>query len=76
MKKPHTCAFHESHDPETMEPTGPPCGRSATEEIHWKDGRVSPACVAHGMQALDAAARALVTRVTCPASEDQWMTTG
>jgi len=71
----HTCAFRESHDPETLEPTGPRCGKPATQELHWKDGQVSPSCPEHGMRALDKDARKLVARVTRPKSEDQWATT-
>jgi hypothetical protein len=72
----HTCAHHESFDPETLEPRGPACGKPATQELYWHDGRVSPSCPEHGMKALDADARALVVRVTHPTREDQWATMG
>jgi hypothetical protein len=70
----HTCSFRESHDPETLEPLGPDCGKPATEEIYWDDGRVSAACSEHGVQALDEDARALVVRVTQPQRDDEWAT--
>ncbi len=62
----HTCAFRDSHDPETLQPIGPACGQPATQEIHWKDGRVSPSCPVHGIVALDNDARALVSYVVRP----------
>jgi len=76
MSKRHTCAYRENYDPETFEPMGPACGRRATQEIYWNDGRVSPSCPAHGMRALDPSARALVKRVTHPKSDEQWATNG
>lgn len=79
MKNPgdeHTCAFAEAHNPATLEPRGRRCGKPATREIHWKDGRVSPACPVHGLQALDEDARSLVLRITRPGSEAEWKTTG
>ncbi len=57
------CAFREEHDPVTLEPLGPACGKPATQIIYWRDGRASPACDEHGMSALDDDARALVSRV-------------
>lgn len=72
----HTCTFREAHDPETLEPLGPACGKAATQEIYWHDGRVSPSCSEHGMRALDKDTRALVARVTRPKREDQWATSG
>lgn len=57
------CTFCRDHDPATLEPLGKQCGRSAVEEIHWQDGRISNACRAHGLGALDADARALVVKV-------------
>lgn len=36
----HTCAFREAHDPETLKPLGPACGKPAMQEIYWHDGRV------------------------------------
>lgn len=72
----HTCAFRESHDPETLEPIGAICGEPATQEIYWKDGRVSPSCSKHGLRALDRDTRALVKRVTRPKHEAQWATIG
>lgn len=55
-----TCAFHYEYDPETLDPRGAECGDRATHEIHWKDGRVSPACDAHGFDALDPYGKSLV----------------
>jgi len=72
----HTCAFRSSHDPDTLEPTGPRCNKRATQEIYWQDGRVSPSCPQHGLRALEKEARALVVRVTRPQSEAQWATAG
>jgi hypothetical protein len=72
----HTCAYRASYDPETLEPMGAVCGKPAMQELYWKDGRVSPSCSEHGMRALDDDARALVARVSRPAREDQWATTG
>lgn len=75
MAKPkHTCAFKSRHDPDTLEPLGQECGKPATQELHWADGRVSPACGRHGLKALDEDARALVVRVTRPKTESQWKT--
>jgi hypothetical protein len=72
----HTCAHHDAFDPETFEPVGPACGEPAMQELYWHDGRVSPSCEKHGMQALDDDARALVMRVMRPTREDQWATMG
>jgi hypothetical protein len=72
----HTCAFRESHDPETLKPVGPACGKPAMQELYWHDGRVSPSCSEHGMRALADDACALVARVSRPTREDQWATTG
>jgi hypothetical protein len=72
----HTCAFRAAHDPDTLEPLGAACGERATQELYWQDGRVSPSCPVHGMEALTEEARALVTRVTRPQSETEWATTG
>lgn len=72
----HTCAFRESHDPETLEPMGAACGKPAMQELYWHDGRVSPSCSEHGMGALDDDARALVVCVRRPTRADQWATTG
>lgn len=72
----HTCAFRESHDPETLEPLGRACGKPAMQELYWHDGRVSPSCSEHGMRALDDEARALVVRVDVPTCEAQWATIG
>ena len=72
----HTCAYRESYDPETLEPVGPECGKPATQELFWHDGRVSPSCPEHGLEALDDDARALVDWVCFPVREDQWATTG
>ena len=62
-KQPDTCAFRPFHDLETDTPLGPACGKPATQEIHWNDGRYSPACSSHGLRALEPDARALVARV-------------
>jgi hypothetical protein len=70
----HTCAFRPEHDLETDEPRGPACGAPATQEIHWRDGRVSPSCAKHGLRALDKAARALVSLITRPKTEAEWVT--
>ena len=70
----HTCAFHDDHEPETLSPRGNKCGRRATQEIYWCDGRVSPSCDKHGMAALDVDARALVAQVFRPQTEAQWAT--
>jgi hypothetical protein len=72
----HTCAFRESHDPETLAPVGPACGKPAMQELYWRDGRVSPSCSEHGMGALDDDARALLHRVHVPTCENEWATTG
>jgi hypothetical protein len=72
----HTCAFRQEHDLERDEPTGAVCGEPATQEIHWKDGRVSPSCAKHGLVALDKDALALVKRVTHPLLERDWLTQG
>jgi hypothetical protein len=72
----HTCSFREDHDPETLEPRGPGCGKRATHELYWADGRVSPSCPKHGLPALDKDARALVVRVTKPRTEKEWATEG
>jgi len=74
--EPHTCAHHDSFDPETLEPTGPACGRAAMQELYWRDGRVSPSCADHGKAALDDDARAMVVRVVYPVREEQWATRG
>lgn len=76
MKMKHTCAHHDSFDPETLEPTGPACGKPATQELYWCDGRVSPSCAEHGTETLDDDARAMVVRVTRPTCEAQWATIG
>ena len=72
----HTCTFMPFHDADTLEPLGPCCGERATQELYWQDGRISPACSRHGLQALDKEARVLVVRVTRPRSEAEWATTG
>jgi hypothetical protein len=72
----HTCAFREAFDPETLEPVGPACGKPATQELYWHDGRVSPSCSEHGMRALDKDAHPLVARVSFPTRENEWATTG
>jgi len=53
----HTCAFRTDFDPVTLEPRGPQCGKPATQELYWADGRVSPSCQKHGLRALDKDAR-------------------
>lgn len=58
-----TCSFRYDHDPATLAPRGRRCRRAAVEEIHWKDGRTSVACPAHGLNELTEDARALVLRV-------------
>lgn len=72
----HTCAFCLDHEPKTLKPRGPQCGKRATQEIYWNDGRISPSCPRHGLRALDNEARALVVRVTRPKTETQWATRG
>lgn len=72
----HTCAFREAHDPETLEPLGPACGKPATQELYWCDGRVSPSCAEHGVRALDEDVRASVVRVTRPTRAKEWATIG
>lgn len=57
------CGFRFDHDPVTLLPRGRRCGRVAVEIIQWKDGRWSPACAAHGIQALTEDARYHVARV-------------
>ena len=59
-----TCMFHDDHDPVTLQPRGTQCDRHAVQEIHWKDGRISLACEAHGVSALHADALPLVNDVT------------
>ena len=46
------CVYRADWDPETLEPRGPECGAEATQTIHWKDGRYSPGCEEHGLEAL------------------------
>jgi hypothetical protein len=58
-----TCVFCSAFDPMTLEPLGPCCGQVATQIIHWLDGRSSTACGAHGLDALDGDAKALVFHV-------------
>lgn len=72
----HTCAFRTDFDPVTLEPRGPQCGKPATQELYWADGRVSPSCQKHGLRALDKDARALVVRVTEPKTDAEWRTRG
>ena len=57
------CTFHFAHDPVTLTPIGPACGKPATQTITWVDGRQSPACPEHGLKALDADTLVLVRRV-------------
>ncbi len=59
-----SCAFKRGHDPLTLEPIGRECGEPAVEIIHWRDGRMSPACRIHGLLALTPDARRLVAKVT------------
>lgn len=63
MSAAETCAFHDSWDPATGEPTGPECGKPATATIRWRDGRESPSCVMHGFKSLTREAKALVAYV-------------
>lgn len=72
----HTCSYHAAYDPETLDPVGPACGKEAVQEIHWRDGRISPSCLFHGYQALDPEARAMVLKVTKPRTESEWVTEG
>lgn len=58
-----TCAFKPFHDLAENRPFGPSCGKPATHHIVWKDGRYSPMCPEHGLEALDPDARSLVERV-------------
>jgi hypothetical protein len=58
-----TCCFHEHHDPVTEEPCGNKCNAPAVYAIVWNDGRVSPACELHGIDALDDNGRALVEEI-------------
>jgi hypothetical protein len=60
------CSFKEHHNPVTLEPLGKECGRDAVELLVWHDGRVSPACKAHGVAALTEDARKLVNHVRRP----------
>lgn len=55
------CHFCDHHDPVTDEPRGNRCNAPTVEILHWKDGRVSPACKDHGVQALDRHARKLLS---------------
>lgn len=48
-----TCEFRTSYEPETEKPLGPACGVRATYVILWDDRRYSPACLGHGLTALD-----------------------
>lgn len=57
------CAFRQTHDPKTLEPTGPACGAPATCNLIWKDGRHSPACQEHGYNTLTPEAKKLVAKV-------------
>lgn len=57
-----TCEFCFDHT-EDLSPSGPACGKPATQIIHWVDGRWSPACDQHGYCALDQLAKGLVARV-------------
>ncbi len=63
MAKPEVCTFRYDHDPATLAPRGRACKSIAVEEIHWKDGRVSVACAAHGLDALTDDAKVEVRRV-------------
>lgn len=77
MKKPkHTCAFCREHDPDTLQPVGPQCGKRAVQEIFWMDGRVSPSCSKHGYEALEPDAQKLVVHVSTPQSDSDWETMG
>jgi len=58
-----TCCFHEDFDPVTLAPRGTKCTAAAVSAIVWKDGRVSPACAHHGVDALDEYGRELVKEV-------------
>ena len=55
-----TCIHCDRFDPETEAPTGPACGRLATQIIFWKDQRYSTSCGQHGLKALDPDALHLV----------------
>jgi hypothetical protein len=57
------CTFRYDHDPATLAPRGRKCRSVAVNEIHWKDGRTSVACAAHGIDELTEEARAEVLRV-------------
>lgn len=46
------CVFCFAHDANDN-PLGPACGKPAAGAILWKDGRYSPCCEEHGLEALD-----------------------
>lgn len=48
-----TCTYCAACDMQTLDPIGPECGAPAVEILRWKDGRTSPACIEHGVEALD-----------------------
>ncbi len=48
-----TCTYCAAYNMQTLEPIGPNCGAPAVEILVWKDGRTSPACIDHGVEALD-----------------------
>jgi hypothetical protein len=54
------CTFRFDHDPATLAPRGRACKSPAVKEIHWRDGRTSLACDAHGVEALTDDAKELV----------------
>ncbi len=56
------CSFRYDHDPATLAPRGRACRAKAVETLHWKDGRVSTACAAHGADALTLETRKLLKR--------------
>lgn len=66
-----TCAFTPDYDRVTLEPKGEQCGAPAVEWLHWKDGRVSPACSDHGLAALTPETHELVDHISAePPADD------
>jgi hypothetical protein len=60
---PEICQYRTEHEPGTLKPLGPACGKPATRMIHWQDGRMSPCCSDHGSNALTEEALKLVVKI-------------
>ena len=57
------CCYHNDYDPIDDTPRGNKCGAPAVQAIVWKDGRVSPACKDHGLDAIDPEVHRLIADV-------------